>query len=621
MVRGRLRELMAGIEGTIFTIGFAGPESLADSAGGHFPPTIDLDRAELPLAASKRDAVALVARSVADLRRAATMRALLPSSKRLFVGVTEMGVSHRPKTVHLPDAAEWDALRSLHVQRGPGTGWFVEAATDRAAPLGELIAAVVATAAEPTAPVAPLVGLADPGATQWSPGAHAVVVPPGTGDGTSPFPASDLLVRTETATAAPEREGAVAVIDRPGPDGPLEELTADELPPVDELAVNPIGFTNDAEAGTAVLRYDGANWTAAAPDAAMVRLPSDGAVTDADITRLRPFASVAIDWNSHPGSVAAVRAVAGLAAAGVPLTCRNPSPDWAGALGTELRDRIDGADPETFDDTVQRQLHSIAVRRIALRDHSRYARWSALRAANGLPAATPAVTALLCTRRPEFLEFAIGQIDGQRHRNLEIVLVLHGLSADLPEVKRAIGRTDLPVAVVEVAGSTVFGDALNAGVRAAGGDFIAKFDDDDWYGPHHLDDLLSASRYSGADLVGNLAELVHLEPLRTTVYRFGVNERRSRHVSGGTMLIRRGTIADLGGFRPLPSAIDVALLQSLLAARGRIYRMHGLGYVLSRRAEGHTWAQPPGEFLAQAKRQWPGVNLGEAVSTDAPFPS
>jgi hypothetical protein len=460
-----------------------------------------------------------------------------------------------------------------------------------------------------------------PDATHWSPGAHAVVVPPGPGDPEAPFPASDLLVRTDMTTVVADREGALSVIDRSDPGVLLEELTAEEMPPFDEMAVNPIGFANTAEAGLAVLRHDGANWTAAAPEADAVRLPANGAVTDADIARMRPFQSVAIDWNSHPGSVAAVRAVAGLAAAGVPLTGRNPSPDWAGALGTELRDRIDGADPESLDDPLQRQLHSIATRRLALRDHSSSARWSRLRASRGLAAPTPSVSALLCTRRPEFVEFAVGQIDRQRHRNLEIVLVLHGFSADLPEVKRAIGGTDLPVAVVEVPGSTVFGDALNAGVRAAGGDYVAKFDDDDWYSPHHLDDLLAASRYSGAELVGSLAELVYLEPLDTTIYRFGLNERRSRHISGGTMLIRRGTIADLGGFRPLPTAIDVALIQTLLAARGRIYRMHGLGYVLRRRAEGHTWDQPPGEFLAQAKRQWPGVNLGEAVSADAPFPS
>jgi hypothetical protein len=86
------------------------------------------------------------------------------------------------------------------------------------------------------------------------------------------------------------------------------------------------------------------------------------------------------------------------------------------------------------------------------------------------------------------------------------------------------------------------------------------------------------------------------------------------------MLLRRNTLLDLGGFRPLPSAIDVALMRTLLSAQGRIYRMHGLGYVLSRRETGHTWAQPVGAFLSQAKRQWAGVNLGAAVAAGDGFP-
>ncbi|GAA1684112.1 hypothetical protein GCM10009830_34260 [Glycomyces endophyticus] len=615
MVIERLRKLAVD---TVFTIGFGSDAALAAALGEPLAAAVDLEDAAPAPGAS--GSAALIARTATDLRRAATLAGRLPEAKRLLVAVTDLSDMHRPRTVHLPDTPAWNSLRSLDIRRGPGGLWRVESSTDRAVPLGELVAAVIAAPASPVSPVAPRIGAAGPDATAWASGPHATAVEEGEPEADAPFPASDLLLHTASRERIAVREGALAtaaVGPRELPE--LSELDAEGLPPFDEKTVNPIGFDNNAPQGPARLAYDGVCWTAEAENAAPVRIPATG-VTDAETARLRPFQSVAVDWRSHPGSIAALRAVAGLAAAGVPLTSANPSPDWAAALGGELLGRIDGAVPERLDDALRRQHHSVETRRIALREHSQQARLDRIRTAHGLPVLRPSVSALLCTRRPDFLAFAIGQIERQHHADLEIVLVLHGFSADRPEVKQAVSRTTRSVTVVEAPQSSVFGEALNQGVAAAAGDYLAKFDDDDWYSPHHVGDLLAAARYSDAELVGSLAELVYLEPLRTTIHRFGLNERRSQHVSGGTLLTSRATIRDLGGFRPLPSAIDVAFMRSLLAAQGRIYRMHGLGYVLSRRAEGHTWDLPPGEFLAQAKRQWHGVNLGEAVSAGTPPP-
>ncbi len=156
-----------------------------------------------------------------------------------------------------------------------------------------------------------------------------------------------------------------------------------------------------------------------------------------------------------------------------------------------------------------------------------------LAAASGLPVPQrPRVSVLLCTRRPDCIAFGLAQIDRQRHVDLEVVLTLHGQDADTPEVQAAIETSRWPVSVVHVPGEVAFGDALNRGAAAATGAYIAKWDDDDWYGPEFIADALLAAEYSGADLVGCLHQFVCLGPIKLTVHRpGGESERFTRRIS------------------------------------------------------------------------------------------
>jgi hypothetical protein len=98
----------------------------------------------------------------------------------------------------------------------------------------------------------------------------------------------------------------------------------------------------------------------------------------------------------------------------------------------------------------------------------------------------------------------------------------------------SVPATDLPVTVVEAPAGLPFGAVLNRMAAVASGTFLAKVDDDDWYGPDHLADLLLAQLYSGADLVGSAPEFVYLEPLDVTIRRRVGTERFAPFVAGGT---------------------------------------------------------------------------------------
>jgi hypothetical protein len=114
-------------------------------------------------------------------------------------------------------------------------------------------------------------------------------------------------------------------------------------------------------------------------------------------------------------------------------------------------------------------------------------------------------------------------------------------------------------------------------------------DDDDWYGSDFVADLLLARAYSGAEMVGTPAEFHYLVEKDVTVRRGHRAELYAPFVAGGTMLVERGLLREVGGFRSVRRYVDAQLIAAVQRAGAATYRTHGLGYLLRRNASGHTW--------------------------------
>ncbi|MBP2704802.1 glycosyl transferase family 2 [Microbispora sp. RL4-1S] len=575
--------------------------------------------------------VVLAARSPADVRRAVPMRGLLPRARRVRVAIAE-APSWAPPPLPGGYGETWRHLADLRVVRA-GRGWLLDAAFAEAVAPGDVLAHVAHGLAGARPMPQPVAGLAGPGAARWRPGDPNATPAPERGPvpGRRDAPGCDVLLRVTASAAAlvpaPARPPEEPARQRePAEDGPpvverrlpgLETRPRPELlPPVDEAVVNPIGFRPSPSLPAAVLVAGDADrgLLIACGERTVVRLPADGEITDVDVARLRDVRCVAVP--ALPGrAVVAARIVAALAAAGVPMTA---TPDAArdAALGPGLAAALRASSVGDLDDDLRREELSIRLRRCALRNHGVLARWRGLAGDAGLPVPPrPAVSILLATRRPDMIASAVRQLERQRGVTAELIVGLHGV----PAREAAVGSALLPVTVVEAPAGMPFGAVLNRMAAAASGSLLAKVDDDDWYGPDHLADLLLARLYSGADLVGSAAEFVYLEPLDVTIRRCIGTERYAPQVAGGTMLITRAAFEAVGGFRPLPRTVDGQLLEAVLAAGGRVYRTHGFNYVLRRRnAQGHTWRQPVQSFLASYQAQWRGLVFNDLMESAVP---
>ena len=286
-----------------------------------------------------------------------------------------------------------------------------------------------------------------------------------------------------------------------------------------------------------------------------------------------------------------------LAAAGVVVHVPDARDRLDALLGPELH-ALTTIDPRGLDSGA-RELHSIRMRRAAMREHSSWARRSA---------ELPTVSVLLATRRPAMLSQALAAVARQTYPRLQLSLALHGPDGAFAGAEEQVAALSVPARLVRVPSVASLGEVLNEATAAAAGTLLAKMDDDDLYDAEHVWDLVLAHAYSGAQVVGKGFEFAYLAASdRTYCQAGGHSEAYSTgFLAGGTLLIARDDLARVGGWGPRQAGVDTALISAVLRAAGSVYRTHGAGFMLVRHGVGHTWEAGDAHFLLNAKRIAPG---------------
>lgn len=394
----------------------------------------------------------------------------------------------------------------------------------------------------------------------------------------------DVLLADTDADA--DGHGATAVV--------LSEHPRLAVPAFDPASFNPIGWERDVEDRVGALGPPGLLPTG---------VTADLSVSLADLDEARRCHHLVDAQGFHRSTPERAAALVRLAACGIPVHLADGGSELEPFLDTDLvrlmRSDIRGKG------ATERELLSVALRRGAFRDHTLRARARQVSRIAGLDLPPePTVSVLLATKRPARLEQALENIARQAYRPMELVLALHGEGFEDAAVDHAIARLDVPVTIRRVDGSAPLGLVLRIATDAASGDFVTKMDDDDVYDERHIGDLMTAHRFSGAELVGKYHEVNYLASVDQTVeVKRGQGERYSLHVSGAALLMARQDLYRFGGWQRVPAGVDSALADDVLRGGGTIYRTHGAGFICIRHGQhhGHTWRSSDDDEVDRAE--------------------
>jgi len=167
----------------------------------------------------------------------------------------------------------------------------------------------------------------------------------------------------------------------------------------------------------------------------------------------------------------------------------------------------------------------------------------------------PLVSVVIPTRdRPEMLRAALASVRAQTFTDYDVVVVINGPNNPQTPLNAEIaGAAGARIVRIERAGIAV---ALNAGVQAAAGEWIAFLDDDDLWEPNRLAVTLRAAEALKADVMfGNIVKFDDRgeaadPPLRPPPSASVREAMTLRNCGGGCSptMARRAAILAVGGF-------------------------------------------------------------------------
>jgi hypothetical protein len=227
-----------------------------------------------------------------------------------------------------------------------------------------------------------------------------------------------------------------------------------------------------------------------------------------------------------------------------------------------------------------------------------------------LPPFEPTVGVLLVTRRPDRLPVALEGISRIHYPHVKVVVGLHGAGdiGDATRLAASLGLEDRAL-LIRFDERWPLGRCLNEATSRVAAEVLAKFDDDDRYGPWYLDEAVDELASTGAELVGKLTQFVHLvHNDQLLLFQSGHENADVGYVNGPTFVMPRRSWEAVR-FPHRRARVDSIFLRGLRVNGGRIRSTSRYEFVLGRYGQGHTWEASDEYFHGRSEVIGSGTHL------------
>jgi hypothetical protein len=209
------------------------------------------------------------------------------------------------------------------------------------------------------------------------------------------------------------------------------------------------------------------------------------------------------------------------------------------------------------------------------------------------------------TIRPQYMERLLNNYARQQWTRKELIIVLNRQGMSIARYEEAARMYD-NVRVLQLPAKHPLGDCMNLAASAAQYPYIAKFDDDDYYGPGYLADAMHTFAQTGADVVGKHSFFFYFPHRKLLLLRKRTipAEGNVTRVAGATIVFRASVLEQVR-FGKKRQGSDVQFIRDCLKQGLAVRSASPYHFAAIRRADRltHTWKVQEKKLLADPSAQ------------------
>lgn len=211
------------------------------------------------------------------------------------------------------------------------------------------------------------------------------------------------------------------------------------------------------------------------------------------------------------------------------------------------------------------------------------------------------ISIVACTNKEGYMNNIFSNYQNQILQEKELIVILNSDSHDVNEWRKKAENYE-HVRVYQVPEETTLGSCLNFGIDKANFKFVAKWDDDDYYGPAYLYEALKTFDNTNADILGKRTIFMYFPATRELRLRFPGREFKFvKRVLGGTIIAKKTVMQDVP-FLNISLSEDSNFLKDARAKGYRVRSTSKNNYVYFRwDSNKHTW-MPTKRYLNKTSK-------------------
>lgn len=191
------------------------------------------------------------------------------------------------------------------------------------------------------------------------------------------------------------------------------------------------------------------------------------------------------------------------------------------------------------------------------------------------------VSLILVTNKKRFIDNIFLNYKRFHYDKKELIIILNKNELDPADYIRKAG-TDDTIHVYQLDQDTSLGLCMNFGISKSRYDFVAKIDDDDYYGPNYLLDQMNIFHKQDVEVVVKSRRLIFFESDQTLQIYRGRGENELVLGGGGGTILAKKSIFDTIHFQDLSLAEDDAFFFDCERAGFKVYAGNKFNYVYNR---------------------------------------